>query len=354
MSVRSIEWLGEGIEGRLRFIDQTLLPGRVVYVETVAAEEVAAAIRSLKVRGAPLIGIAAAFGCVLGVRDYGGADGDGVLRRLDEVCRMLAQTRPTAVNLFHALERVRRAGDAARGAGRDGVVKKVLEEALAIAAEERGMCRRIGEAGLELLRPGMRILTHCNAGALATGGIGTALAPVYRAHAEGYGIKVYVDETRPLLQGSRLTAWELMQAGVEVTVLCDGAAAWAMRRRLVDAVLVGADRIAANGDTANKIGTLAAATAARRYGIPFYVFAPSSTIDPEIENGDGIPIEERPLDAITSWAGVRIAPEGVAVFAPAFDVTPAELISAIVTEEGVLRPPFEGRLPGCGSAKGRN
>ncbi len=318
-------------DGGVRILDQTLLPTEERHIDVPSVDAMAEAIRSLRVRGAPLIGIAAAMGVTLETRHS---------NTLDAVCSAaarLAATRPTAVNLHWALDRMeRRAGEAARQ-GHD-LRAALVAEANAIWDEDRAMCARIGEAGAELIGGNALVLTHCNAGALATGGIGTALAPVYTLHQAGRNVSVIADETRPLLQGSRLTAWELTRAGVPCTVISDGMAASRLRKGDVTCVIVGADRIAANGDVANKIGTYGLALAARAHGVPFYVAAPSSTVDPATPDGRAIPIEERGADEVAAWRGVRAAPEAAGIWNPAFDVTPAELVTAIITETGVHEP----------------
>jgi len=319
-------------DGALRILDQRLLPGSLRYRRLTTVEEVAEAIETLAVRGAPAIGIAAAYGVALAA---GKAGSGGARTAAEAACDRLARTRPTAVNLFHALARqeavLRRAPETTAAA-------ELLEEANRLLAEDLDAGRRIGEAGLAILpahRP-LRVLTHCNAGGLATGGWGTALAPVYAAVRRGIPVEVLADETRPLLQGSRLTAWELARAGVPVRVLVDGAAASALLGGAVDVVLVGADRIAANGDTANKIGTLSVALAARAAGVPFYVAAPRSTFDLSLAGGAAIPVEERGAAEIL---GPGEHP-GVGAWNPAFDITPAGLIAGWITEAGILRPPF--------------
>jgi methylthioribose-1-phosphate isomerase len=306
------------------------------YRDLETVEAVAEAIRTLRVRGAPLIGIAAAMGVVVGQRGSGAA-GQGRLQRIYEACDVLGATRPTAVNLHWALDRMRRRAEQAQGAG-DDLRAALIDEANAIWQEDRAMCRRIGQLGAPLIPDRGTVCTVCNAGALATGGIGTALAPVYTAHEAGRAPHVLVPETRPLLQGSRLTAWELTQAGVSCTLIGDGMIASRLRLGDVACVLVGADRIAANGDVANKIGTYGLALAARAHGIPFYVAAPSSTIDRATPDGAGIPIEQRAAEEVATWRGNRTAPAGVQVWNPAFDVTPAALITAIITDQGICEP----------------
>jgi len=336
MSIQPLSW---SPSGSLRILDQRALPGSRVERELTTAEEVAEAIRTLQVRGAPLIGIVAAFGLVVGLEAERRAPRDAFLERLHGLVAMLGATRPTAVNLCWALERMRRTGEATPGDGA-ALWERLAAEAAAIWAEDRAMCRRIGEFGLPLLADGANILTHCNAGALATGGIGTALAPVYLAHEQGRRIRVFVGETRPVLQGARLTAWELSQAGVPCTVIADGAAASLMRAGRVHVVLVGADRIARNGDVANKVGTYALAVLASHHRVPFYCAAPTSTVDRSLPDGDAIPIEQRAPEEVTTLAGRPIAPPGVAAENPAFDVTPARYVTAFLTDRGLVQPPF--------------
>lgn len=322
-------------------LDQTKLPGEEVYLELASAEGVWDAIYHLKVRGAPAIGVAAAYGLFVCTGRIGAGSYDAFLAEFREIKAYLAGARPTAVNLSFALDRMERVVLA--NAGRDvGEIKQLLRnEADAIRNEDAAACRRIGENGLSLLRPGMGILTHCNAGHLAVSEYGTALAPVYLGQERGYGFKVFADETRPLLQGARLTAYELRRGGVDTTLICDSMAASVMRNGWVQAVLVGCDRVAMNGDAANKIGTLGVAILARHYNIPFYVLGPTSTIDPQCPDGDSIVIEERKPEEVTEmWYSRRMAPIDINVYNPAFDVTPAGLITAIVTEKGILRPPF--------------
>jgi len=327
-------------DGRgVRIIDQRLLPAQLVERELRSLADVRDAIRTLAVRGAPAIGIAGAMGLVAVLSPDESTDRDTLLARARCVATDIASTRPTAVNLAWALERVLGAGLSLDG---DGVamLAAMRREANAILQEDRAMCRRIGEHGLSLLHDGARVLTHCNAGALATGGIGTALAPIYLAKERGWTIEVFVDESRPLLQGSRLTAWELQRAGVPVTVLTDGMAASLMREHGVDLCIVGADRIAANGDVANKIGTYSLAITARYHEVPFVVAAPTSTMDPATASGNEIVIEQRAADEVRRIGGVSTAPPDVCAYNPAFDVTPAALVSAIVTDRGIHRPPY--------------
>jgi methylthioribose-1-phosphate isomerase len=326
--------IGWGENSTVRILDQTLLPGEERHLLLQSVEEMADAIRRLRVRGAPLIGIAAAMGVAAAARRLGGSATRASVR---EACELLGVTRPTAVNLKWALGRMQaRAAGAADG---DEIGAALVEEAQAIWDEDRDMCRRIGEAGLSLVPDGATVHTHCNAGALATGGIGTALAPVYLAHAAGRRVQVVADETRPLLQGSRLTAWELTRAGIPTTVIGDGMAASRLSRGDIACVIVGADRIARNGDVANKIGTYPLALAARAHGVPFYVAAPRSTFDAATPDGRAIPIEERREDEIRGrpGAGGLLIPVGAAVWNPAFDVTPADLVTGYVTDAGLLR-----------------
>ncbi|HTY59235.1 MAG TPA: S-methyl-5-thioribose-1-phosphate isomerase [Bacteroidota bacterium] len=332
----TLEWA----DGTLRFIDQTRLPAEEVIVETADDRVVCEAIRSLKIRGAPAIGVAAAFAVLLAVRRAGCRTRGELLDAVDQSVRELSATRPTAVNLFAAMARMQGAAHASGDLSVEHTLERLKAEALAIEREDIASCASIGRLGASLIAPGSSLLTHCNAGALATAGEGTALAVVREAARQGNVVRVFVDETRPLLQGSRLTAWELVRSGIETVLITDSTAASVLRRGDVQAVIVGADRIAANGDTANKVGTYPLAVLASRHGVPFYVAAPTSTIDPSLGDGSGIPIEERDPVEVTHVGGIRVAASGVSVFAPAFDVTPASLVSAIITERGVLRAPY--------------
>ncbi len=328
-------------DGAVIMLDQTLLPGEEKTLHLTEYTQVTEAIRSLRVRGAPAIGIAAAYGLCLAAYGSGAETYDGLRADIMEARDELASARPTAVNLFWALEEMTRVLECARGAQPHAVREALRAKADAMACEDERACRAIGAHGLPLFRDGMGVLTHCNAGTLATVRYGTALAPIYAATEAGLRLRVYADETRPLLQGARLTAWELMRAGVDTTLICDSMAAWVMSRGLVDIALVGCDRVAANGDAANKIGTLGVGVLAKRFGIPFYVCAPMSTIDRDTPDGGHIEIEERGGAEVTElWYKERMAPRGVKVLNPAFDVTPAELISGYITERGILRPPF--------------
>jgi methylthioribose-1-phosphate isomerase len=337
---RTISWVGD-IDGHVRLIDQTLLPTRLEYRDCRTVEEVWEAIRALRVRGAPAIGIAAAMGVVLGLQHFSDRTRGAYHRRLQEVTGYLRTSRPTAVNLFWALDRMERcAGPLLEQKPAEEVTRRLLQEALAIEEEDRRMCWAIGLAGAPLIGDGQGVLTHCNAGGLATADYGTALAVMFAAAEQGRSFQVFADETRPLLQGSRLTAWELQQRNIDVTLICDNMAAQVMKEKRVHLVIVGADRIAANGDTANKIGTYSLAVLAAHHRVPFYIAAPFSTIDPSIASGAEIPIEERDGAEVRRVGAQPTAPSASPVFNPAFDVTPARLIAAIITERGVMRPPY--------------
>ncbi len=331
--------------GELVILDQTRLPGKTVFLRLRTQEEIREAIYQLRVRGAPAIGIAAAYGAYLGVRNSTASSHQELAAQFAGVKQRLASARPTAVNLSWALERLEARLRREKGAAPVRLKAALKEEADAIRAEDEQVCRSIGEHSLTLLKKGWGLLTHCNAGALATAAWGTATAPIYLGAQQGYGFKVYADETRPLLQGARLTAWELSQAGIDVTLICDNMASIVMREQRVQAVLVGCDRVAANGDTANKIGTSGVAILARHYGIPFYVHAPLSSVDLKCPTGAEIPIEQRPAEEVTEkWYARRMSPAQVKVYNPAFDVTDHELITAIVTEKGIALPPFTESL----------
>jgi methylthioribose-1-phosphate isomerase len=340
----TIAWVGD-VDGHVQLIDQTLLPTQVLYLDCHKVEEIWEAIRMLRVRGAPAIGIAAAMGVVLGMARFQDRSRGAYAQRLKEVTAYLRTSRPTAVNLFWALERMER-----RVLGRTEelppaqLTRLLLDEALAITAEDRLMCRAIGSAGAALIREGQGVLTHCNAGGLATADYGTALAVLFAAREQGRQFHVFADETRPLLQGARLTTWELQQHGIDVTLICDNMAAQVMKEGRIQVVITGADRIAANGDTANKIGTYGVALLAQAHGIPFYVAAPSSTFDLSLPTGDAIPIEQRDPREVTHGLGKQIAPDGVKVYNPAFDVTPARLIAGIITEKGLIQPVTEAAI----------
>jgi methylthioribose-1-phosphate isomerase len=333
---RSIEWIG-GADGFLRLLDQTLLPTTIAYRDCHCVGDVWEAIRSLRVRGAPAIGVAAAYGIVVGMqRRPEDQNAAGVFA---EVTAYLRTSRPTAVNLFWALNRMERRFRAIpANDSTEQLTQQLLDEAHAIRVEDAATCRALGTAGAHLIHDGSGVLTHCNTGGLATAEYGTALAVLFTAAEQGRNFRVFADETRPLLQGARLTMWELEQHGVDATLICDSMAAQVMKEGRVQLVIVGADRIAANGDTANKIGTYGVAVLAKHHGIPFYVAAPISTFDLSLPNGDGIPIEQRDSREVTHGFERQTAPDGVAVYNPAFDVTPHELIAGIITERGVIAP----------------
>ncbi|MFO7168491.1 MAG: S-methyl-5-thioribose-1-phosphate isomerase [Chloroflexota bacterium] len=335
-------------DGAVCLIDQRLLPARLSVVRCTSLDDVASAIKTMQVRGAPAIGCTAAYGMALVARQAARLNpsvrASDLVEQLEQAKRLLDAQRPTAVNLSWAtgrvLEAARRCAAEEAAPSAERIADRVLEEAHAILAEDLAMCHAIGEHGARLIPAGGRVLTHCNAGGLATAGYGTALAPIRTAHAQGRPIHVLVDETRPFLQGARLTSWELQRDGVPLTLITDNMAGYFMRRGEVDCVIVGADRIVANGDVANKIGTYSLAVLARAHGIPFFVAAPSSTVDFSLQSGDEIPIEERDPEEVTTIAGQPIAPPGVKAAHPAFDVTPHELITVIITERGVIEPPY--------------
>lgn len=346
-TVRTLWWEDDlaARRGVLKMIDQSRLPDELNILICRDEYAVADAISTLKVRGAPALGVAGAYGLALGMLQTPPADlerADSALARVDALADLLRRTRPTAVNLPWALERLQGVARSALSNGTAPVELpgRLLAEAHAIAQEDADACQRMGDYGAALIHDGDTLLTHCNAGALATSGRGTALAPVSVAHSQGKRVHVFVDETRPVLQGARLTAWELQQEGIPLTLISDNMAAHFMRAAGIKAVFVGADRIAANGDTANKIGTYGLAILAREHGIPFYVVAPRSTVDLALPSGDAIVIEQRSPDEVTHIRGVRVAPEGIPVANPAFDMTPHRYISAIITDGGIARPPF--------------
>lgn len=326
-------------DGALVFLDQTLLPQGEVELSCRELNQLAEAIRSLRIRGAPALGIAAAFGVALHV--WHSAGSTDLLQKAEEAAELLRKTRPTAVNLFWALERILSVAKASVGLSPTAFKQRLLDEAHAILAEDLDTGRKIGQNGLELIPQKASIITHCNAGGLATGGYGTALAVVFAAAKAGRNIHVFVDETRPILQGARLTAYELKRAGIDHTLIADNMAASLMAQGKVDLAIVGADRIAANGDVANKIGTYSLAIACDYHSVPFYVAGPISTIDLSLPDGSQIPIEHRPPEEVRGWMGHPAAPEGTPVWNPAFDVTPAELVSAIIIERGIFRPPYD-------------
>jgi methylthioribose-1-phosphate isomerase len=343
MIAQTLKWIGD-VDGFLVLIDQRQLPGEFVKLQCRDTEQLYEAIKTLAVRGAPAIGVAAAYGPVLSMQKLTEADNvEQGLGILSKSCEYLASSRPTAVNLFWALDRVRQTAEQFIAGNPDAKMRTlreaVLAEANAIHQEDVEMCRRIGENGQKFITNDSGILTHCNAGALATAGQGTALSLMFEAHKKGRKFKVYANETRPLLQGARLTAWELKQAGIDVVLICDNMAGWLMKQGYINAVITGADRIAANGDTANKIGTYSLSILAKEHGIPFYIAAPSSTFDLSIQSGDQIPIEQRAVEEITIFGKTQIAPVGINVYNPAFDVTNAANITAIITEKGVIEHP---------------
>ena len=348
MITTALKWVGD-IDGVLELIDQRRLPGEFIKFQCSDVEAVCEAIKRLAVRGAPAIGVAGAYGLVLAMQKLDAGDAlEAGLACLVNRCEYLASSRPTAVNLFWALDRVKRKAQqfaaAEPNANMQSLREVVLAEANAICQEDVDMCRRIGENGEKFIKNGAGVLTHCNAGALATAGQGTALSVMFEAHKKGKKFKVYADETRPLLQGGRLTAWELQQACIDVTVVCDNMAGWLMKQGKIDLVLTGADRIAANGDVANKIGTYSLSILGRQHKIPFYIAAPSSTFDLSMKSGAEIPIEQRSADEVAFLGGKRITPEGVDIYNPAFDVTESRDISAIITERGVIKNPAPGKI----------
>lgn len=333
----AILWVGD-VSGHLQLIDQTCLPVEFRKLDCTTVETVWEAIKSLRVRGAPAIGVAAAYGVIVGCQSTGQLTRKEFDDRLNFVVDYLASSRPTAVNLFWALDRMRRTAAAAPSVSASEMLDRLLVEARTIEREDREMCSAIASHGLPLVRDCAGILTHCNTGGLATAGDGTALAVIFAAAKENPQLNVYADETRPLLQGARLTAWELIQRNVPVTLICDSMAGWVMKERRVQSVIVGADRIAANGDSANKVGTYSLSVLAKAHNIPFYIAAPSSTFDLSIRTGEEIPIEERASTEITNAFGRQTAPDGCGTYNPAFDVAPAANITALITEKGVIQP----------------
>ncbi len=341
MPVTTIQWSNN----KIKIIDQTKLPHELVYLSLGDLDSVAEAIRNLRVRGAPAIGVTAAFGVVLVLQNFKGNDHTAFFEELDQTANTLRQTRPTAINLGWALERMQRIAANHRNEEVEEIKKHLFTEAKNIFEEDRRICRAIGRHGSVLIPNPANVITHCNTGALATADFGTALGVLFTAHALGKKLHVYVDETRPLLQGARLNIWELKQEGIDCTLICDNAAAFVMQRQKIDCCIVGADRIARNGDTANKIGTYSLAVNAKFHNIPFYVAAPISSIDFKIASGAEIPIEERSGEEVTSVRGQVIAPTKSIAYNPAFDVTPNELISGIITEVGITLPPYSHSLP---------
>jgi len=355
MTADALRWVGDA-DGFLELIDQRRLPAELVNIKCRNIDQLLEAIKTLTVRGAPAIGVCAAYGLTLAMQELP-ADDDlqAALTCLQKSQDYLASLRPTAVNLFWAMDRVSQTAQrfvSTNPTAKLQTLRKIaLDEANAIYNEDVDMCRRIGENGQKFIKDGDAVLTHCNAGALATAGQGTALSIMFEAHKRNRKFKVYVDETRPLLQGARLTAWELKQAGIDVVVICDNTAGWLMKQGHINAVITGADRIAANGDTANKIGTYSLSILAAKHSIPFYIAAPSSTFDLNIKNGTEIPIEQRPPDEVTTFAKTQIAPDKVNVYNPAFDVTDAENITAIITEKGIIEKPNAAKIA---AALGKN
>lgn len=343
----ALRWVG-GVDGYLELLDQRLLPGETVKIKCQTVEQLYDAIKTLAVRGAPAIGVAAGYGVVLSLQSGKNKNLQSAIESVERACEQLASARPTAVNLSAALNRCKKSArqfvESQKSADVKTLRECVLRTAQSIYDQDVEMCRRIGQNGQQFIKDGGAVLTHCNAGALATAGQGTALSVLYEAKNSGKKFKVYADETRPLLQGARLTAWELQQAGIETFLICDNMAGALMKQGRIDACVTGADRIAANGDTANKIGTYSVAVLAKENNVPFYVAAPSSTFDLSISNGEQIPIEQRDAGEVISFAGRQTAPDGINVYNPAFDVTEAELIKAIITEKGVIESPDKNSI----------
>lgn len=331
-------------DDQLTLLDQTRLPLEIIFEVQQTPEQLWQSILALKVRGAPAIGVAAAYGLCMAVQPFIGASLADFLDGLDDQAKYLNSSRPTAVNLGWALRRMQRVAKAAKFTDTRDLYARLVTEATAIHHQDIALCEGMAKHGLPLIKPGMGVLTHCNAGALATTGLGTATAPMYLAHASGISFQVFADETRPLLQGARLTAWELAQAGIDVTLITDNMAAHMMATGQIDLVITGTDRVAANGDVANKIGTLGVAILAKHFGIPFYVACPSSTIDFATKDGSGIPIEEREADEVSCFGSARVATKQTQVRNPAFDVTPNQLVAGLITESGIIRAPFGKNL----------
>jgi methylthioribose-1-phosphate isomerase len=340
--IRTIYWE----DNTVCLIDQKALPGEERYITCRGYQELVEAIKDLTIRGAPAIGVAAAMGIALGMRELPASSGAGLRANFMRLCDEFSRTRPTAVNLFWAIERMTRIFETHEASDAETLRRRLIDEAIRICEEDIAINRRMGLHGRELINDRDSVLTHCNAGALATGGYGTALGVIRAARDEGKRIHVFVDETRPVLQGARLTAWEMVKEKIPATLITDNMAGFVMQQGKVDLVIVGADRIAANGDTANKIGTYSLAVLAKEHGIPFYVAAPLSTIDRSLKQGDEIPIEERDEHEVANFHGTRTAPETIAVYNPAFDVTPHRYITAIITEAGIARPPYEDSIRG--------
>lgn len=348
MVFAALKWVG-GVDGFLEIVDQRLLPGELVKLKCRSVEQLYEAIKTLTVRGAPAIGVAGAYGLVLAMQNLDAeCSMTDAFESLKKTADYLGSSRPTAVNLFWALDRVKVKAEEFVAAKAEANLRElrelILNEANAVCQEDVDMCRRIGGNGERFIRGGAGVLTHCNAGALATAGQGTALSVLFEAHSKGKKFKVYADETRPLLQGARLTAWELKQAGIDAVVICDNMAGWLMKQGKIGAVITGADRIAANGDAANKIGTYSLSILAKEHGIPFYIAAPSSTFDLSLKSGEQIPIEQRSADEVRFCGGKQMVPNEAEVYNPAFDVTPAENITAIITEKGVVERPTPEKI----------
>jgi methylthioribose-1-phosphate isomerase len=340
MAIKTIEW----IDNHIRMIDQTRLPEKLIYLDIKDIPTLCEAIQNLRIRGAPAIGIAAAMGVALSAINDRSNDKESFIKGIQKSIGDLQSTRPTAVNLFWALERMQRVLNLHKAKKIQTIQNLLVREGRTIWKEDRQICHQIGGNGATLLPDHVTVLTHCNAGGLATSEYGSALGVIYKAHELGKKVTVYADETRPLLQGARLTTWELQNAGIDVTLICDSSAGFLMQQGKIDCVIIGADRIASNGDVANKIGTYTLAVLAKKHNIPFYVAAPISTIDFNIDSGTDIPIEQRSSEEVTEGFGKRIAPENIDVYNPAFDVTPKQLITAIITEKGVFTPPFKPAL----------
>lgn len=340
MPVPTIRWE----DGRVIIIDQTRLPLEEVYIPIENIHQMWEAIKKLRIRGAPAIGIAGAFGVYLGIKDYFGKDLDGFLEAFEQSCRYIESSRPTAVNLFWATAELRKTVKDTEEKKTEKLKEIILKRCIRMIDEDNEVCLTIGKNGEKLIKDGYTLLTHCNAGGLATAMYGTALSPMFLARQNGKNIHVYVDETRPLLQGARITTWELLHAGIKTTLITDNMAATVLKNKNVDMIIVGADRIAMNGDTANKIGTLMLGVLAKEFGVPLYVAAPISTFDPEAETGDDIPIEERDREEVIHFGERQTAPDDVDVYNPAFDVTPAEYITGIITERGIISKPFEDNI----------
>lgn len=336
----TIEW----VNGHVKLIDQTKLPGRLVFIHCRDVKKLWQAIKVLSVRGAPALGVAAGFGVLLGAKEYKGNDSTRFINQILKVCTYIGSSRPTAVNLFNVLEEMKKVLVQYKDSSVLVIKKKLHERAFEIYEEDRWVCRKMGDYGAQLIKNNSSIMTICNAGALATVDYGTALGVMYSAKKKGKKFKVYSCETRPLLQGARLTTWELLQAKIDTTLICDSMAATVMKQGRVQAIFTGADRVASNGDSANKIGTYSLAVLAKHHKIPFYIVAPYSTFDLSISSGKEIPIEERSKEEVTGFSTVVTAPKNVKVFNPAFDVTEASLITSIVTEYGVIKPPFKSNL----------